>query len=86
MPMGMKTPNAIMVSMQEASAQAYQGSYSPVARQDIFSFCVGYIEGKPSTRSVPHRIGGATTHSRRIVVVGIAIVVDISEIGSRRSV
>jgi hypothetical protein len=27
--MGMKTPNAIMVSMQAASAQTYQGEYSP---------------------------------------------------------
>jgi hypothetical protein len=32
---------------------------------------------------VPHGIGGAAANSRRSVVVGIAIAVDISEIGHR---
>ena len=43
---------------------------------------IGHIGRKRPTRSVPHGIGGAaTSHIARIVVVHIAIVVDIDEIG-----
>jgi hypothetical protein len=70
--------------MQAASAWIYQGSYSPVSRQDIFSFCVGSIGGKPPTYIAPHGIGGAATYTTRVVVVAISVVVDIGEIGGGR--
>jgi hypothetical protein len=57
--------------------------------QDIFSFCVGCFgrigcqSSRATYRVAPHGIGGAATHLRRRIVVGITIVVAITESGRR---
>jgi hypothetical protein len=64
-----------------------QSQSLPALQQDIFSFCVGRIDrtgcqsSRAAYRVASHGIGGAAAHSRCIVVVGITVVVDITEIG-----
>jgi hypothetical protein len=52
------------------------------SRQDVASFCGGVIGSTDPTLCYPHGIGGdPAVRITRIVVVGIAIVVDIAEVG-----
>jgi hypothetical protein len=72
--------------MQKAFTQAYQGCYSPDKPE-------GHILLLWADKSVAsnlhvvclHRIGGNAPSRRRIVIVAIAIVVTIAEIGGGRS-
>lgn len=51
-------------------------------RQDAASFCGGVIGSTDPTLSYPHGIGGhPAVRITSIVVVGIAVVVDIAEVG-----
>jgi hypothetical protein len=82
---GMKRGRASL-SMQKAYTRTYQGGCSRGrTQQDAFSFCVGRF-GLSSLQAgilliASHGIGGHPAHATGIVVVGIAIVVDIAEIG-----
>lgn len=68
--------------MQEASAQARQGYFSPVKPAGCYLLLWRGNRIDDPTLSYPHGIGGdPAVRITRIVVVGIAIVVDIAEVG-----
>jgi len=72
--------------MQTAFARTYQGKYLRGLPAGHFLLLCRVLRLQATYRVAPHGIGGAATHTTRVVVVGITIVVRITEIGSRTSI
>jgi len=79
---GMKAPNAVRHSCKKRPPEHIKANIRGQAHRTI-SPSVLDTSVKKTYRVVSHGIGGAATHRTRVVIVAVAIVVDITEVGRR---
>jgi hypothetical protein len=83
---GMKAPNAVRHPCKKRPPGHIKANIRGTNPTGRYLLLCRVQRSQATYRVAPHGIGGAATHSRRIVVVGITIVVDITEIGRRTGI